>query len=121
MGEMALFVLIVVGLVVAQTWLDWCDSRKGRVVPDWLRGAALGGVIAISLAAATSLASSWLLSESGGSHAGLGSHLLWLEAGFLVCTMGIIVLAVRQKRFRFVLFFAGVLLVAVWLGITLSL
>ena len=62
---MALFALILVGIVVAQTWLDWRDEKKSWVVPDWAKGIALGGVVAVSLAAATSTASVWLREGAG--------------------------------------------------------
>ena len=45
---MALFVLILVGVVVTQTWLDWRDAKKAWSMPEWAKGMALGGVIAIS-------------------------------------------------------------------------
>ncbi len=54
---MALFVLILVGVVVAQTWLDWRDTLKKWVFPNWAKGTALAGVIAASLTAITSFAS----------------------------------------------------------------
>lgn len=118
---MALFVLIVVGIVVAQTWLDWRDTNKHWVVPAWARGTGLAGVIAVSLAAATSFASSWLENQSGQSTGGFGSRLFWLELGFLVCTMGIIVWGARKRRLRFTLLLAGIAAaVAFWLGIALS-
>jgi len=33
----ALFVLILVGVVVAQTWLDWRTRKKSWVMPEWAR------------------------------------------------------------------------------------
>lgn len=117
---MALFVLAVVGVIVAQTWLDWRDTKKHIAVPDWARGTALAGVVAITLAAATSFASSWLQSASGEWNAVLGSRF-WLESAFLLCTMGIIIFAVRKKRLRIVFLLAAGALVAVWLGVSLSL
>ena len=116
---MALFVLILVGLVVAQTWLDWRDTNKGWAVPEWAKGVALGGAVAVSLAAATSFASVWLRDEAGQWTGGLGSWLFWLELGFLISMMGIIVLAARRKRLRFILLLAGVLVAALWLGMVL--
>jgi hypothetical protein len=118
---MALFVLIVVGVVVAQTWLDWRDTKQGWVVPPWARGTALAGVIGVSLTAATSFASSWLGDPSSQSGSGFGSRLFWLELGFLVCTMGIIVWGARKRRLRLTLLLAGIAAaVAFWLGIALS-
>lgn len=117
---MALFVLAVVGVIVAQTWLDWRDTKKHIAVPDWARGTALAGVVAITLTAATSFASSWLQSASGEWNAVLGSRF-WLESAFLVCTMGIIIFAVRKKRLRLVFLLAAGAVVAFWLGVSLSL
>ena len=51
---MALFVLMVAALVVAQTWLDWRDAKKDWVVPEWAKGLALAGAVAASLTAAPS-------------------------------------------------------------------
>jgi hypothetical protein len=118
---MALFVLIVVGLVVAQTWLDWRDTNKDWALPAWARGAALAGVIAVSLTAATSFASSWIRDEAGSWTDALGSRFLWQEAAFLFCMMGIVVFAARKKRLRLVLILAGMLVAAFWIGMTLSL
>ena len=42
----ALFVLILVGVVVGQTWLDWRDSLKKWRIPDWAKGTGLAGVVA---------------------------------------------------------------------------
>src|SRR5450755_3181810 len=58
--RVALFVLILVGVVVAQTWVDWRDTRKKWIVPNWAKGTALAGVIAVSLAAIASFASVWI-------------------------------------------------------------
>ena len=43
-GDVALFVLMVAALVVAQTWLDWRDTKKDWVVPEWVKGLALAGL-----------------------------------------------------------------------------
>ncbi len=37
-SNVALFVLLIVGVVVAQTWLDWRDTAKKWVLPDWAQG-----------------------------------------------------------------------------------
>jgi len=117
----ALFVLIVVGIVVAQTWLDWRDASRDFVLPDWARGAALAGVLAVSLTAATSFATSWLRGDAGSWTQALESRALWQEAAFLFCIMAIVVAAARMRRFRVLLILAGMLVAAFWLGITLSL
>jgi hypothetical protein len=115
----ALFVLIVVGLVVGQTWLDWRDSLKGWIVPDWARGIALGGVIAVSLAAAASFASVWLRDTAAQWTGGVVSWRFWMELGFLVVMMGIIVLASARRRVRLVLFVVCLIAGALWLGMVL--
>lgn len=118
---MALFVLIVVGIIVAQTWLDWRDTNKDWVFPAWAKGTALAGIVAVSLTAATSFASSWLRGEAGSFADALGSRSLWQEMAFLFCMLGIVVFAVRKKRLRLTLVLAGMLIAAFWLGMTLSL
>ena len=81
---MALFVLILVGVVVAQTWLDWRDSLKKWVLPDWARGAALAGVIAATLTAVTSFASVWIQDSATQSGSDSVSKLFWPELAFLL-------------------------------------
>jgi hypothetical protein len=115
----ALFVLLVVGIVVAQTWLDWRDTQKGWVVPDWAKGMALAGIVGVSLAAASSYASVWL-EDASQTNTGLGSRLFWPELGFLLCTMSIIVLAARKKSLRLMLLLAVFVAAAFWLGMSLS-
>lgn len=117
---MALFVLIVVGVVVAQTWLDWRQTRADWIIPDWAKGAALGGVIAVSLAAATSFASVWMEDPSGQWANGFGARAIWSQALFLVVMMAIVIAAARKKRMRWTLLVAGGLVAVFWLGITLS-
>jgi len=117
----ALFVLIVVAVVVAQTWLDWRDTNKAWVWPEWAKGTALAGVVAVSLTAATSFASSWIRDEAGSWTDALGSRFLWQEMAFLFCMMGIVVVAARKKRLRLMLILAGMLVAAFWLGMALSL
>jgi hypothetical protein len=118
-GGVALFVLIVVGLVVGQTWLDWRDSIKGWIVPDWARGIALGGVIAVCLAAAASFASVWLRDAAAPWIGGVVSWRFWMEFGFLLAMMGLIVLASHRKRLRLVLFVVCLIAGALWLGMVL--
>jgi hypothetical protein len=116
---LALFVLILVGLVVAQTWVDWRDTNVGWVVPEWAKGMALGGVVAVSLAAMTSFASVWLRSQAGEASSGFGSRVFWLELGFLGSMMAVVVLAVRKKRLRLMLLLGCAVMAAFWLGIAL--
>jgi len=116
---LALFVLLVVGIIVAQTWLDWRDTQKDWVVPDWAKGTALAGLVGVSLAAASSYASVWL-EDASQSATGLGSRLFWPELAFLVCAMTIVIVAVRKKRLRLMLVLTAVVIGAFWVGIKLS-
>jgi peptidoglycan/LPS O-acetylase OafA/YrhL len=115
----ALFVLVVIGLVVAQTWLDWRDTNRNWVVPEWVKGLALAAVAVISLTSATSFASSWLQGEAGDWSTELSSRRLWFELGFLICSMGLIVLGARKKRLRLALVMAGIAAAIIcWVGMT---
>jgi xanthine/uracil permease len=115
----ALFVLVVVGLVVSQTWLDWRETKRAWVVPEWAKGLALAAVVAISLTSLTSFASSWMQGEAGNWSTEFSSRRLWFELGFLVCTMGLIVLGARKKRLRIAVLLAAIAAAVVcWLGMT---
>lgn len=117
---MALFVLLIVGVVVAQTWIDWREAHKQVLVPEWAKGAALASVLAISLALATSYASAWI---DGTVHfaSGNGSRAFWPEVGFLLGTLAFGVAAVRNKRLRWMFVAAGILVGAIWVGFIFSL
>lgn len=117
---MALFVLLIVGVVIALTWVDWRDAHRQTAIPPWAKGAAFGSVLAVSLALASSYASAWL---EGSVHfaADSSSRMLWPEIGFLLATMGFGVAAVRSKRFRWMFVTAGILVGALWIGATLLL
>jgi hypothetical protein len=117
---MALFVLAVVGVVVAQTWLDWRDAKKDWVVPEWAKGMALAGAVAASLAAVTSYASSWLQDSAAEADSVFNAHLFWPELGFLLCAMAVIVIAVRKKRLQLMLVLTAILTAAFWVGMTIS-
>lgn len=117
---MALFVLMVVVLVVAQTWLDWRDTKKDFVVPEWAKGMALAGALAASLTAATSFASYWLQDSSASSSGTFNPGVFWPELGFLLCAMGVVIFGVRKKRLRLMLILTAVLTAAFWIGMTLS-
>ncbi|MFZ1974801.1 MAG: hypothetical protein WAU89_18280 [Candidatus Acidiferrales bacterium] len=117
---MALFVVVVVGLVVAQTWFDWRDAKKGWVVPEWAKGMALACAVAALLTAASSFASFWLQDSASAASSPFNAHLFWPELGFLLCTMGAIIVAVRKKRLRLMLILTGVLTAAFWIGMTMS-
>lgn len=114
---MALFVLAIVGLVVAQTWLDWRDTKRNWTIPEWAKGVALAGLIAVSMTAATSYASVWLEDASGSSS---GPSLFWPELGLALCAMGIMVAAVRKKRLRIMFVLAILFAICLWLGMTFS-
>jgi hypothetical protein len=116
----ALFVLMVAALVVAQTWLDWRDTKKDWVVPEWAKGLALAGCVAASLTAATSFASFWLQDPANAPNNTFNSAMFWPELGFLLCAMGVIIVAVRKKRLRLMLLLTGILTAAFWIGMTLS-
>jgi hypothetical protein len=115
----ALFVVLVVGVVVAQTWMDWRDAKRNFVIPEWAKGVALAGIVGVGLTTAMSFASVWL-QDASGQWAGAGSRLFWPELGLLVCAMGIIVAAIQKKRMRLMLLLMGLLVEAFWLGLTLS-
>lgn len=117
---MALFVLIAVGLVVTQTWLDWRDTKKGWVVPDWAKGTALAGVLAVSLTAASSFASAWIQDPTNQIDGDFSVSHMWPELVFLFCVLGIIVFTVRKRRLRLMLLLTGVVVTAFWLGMALS-
>jgi len=116
----AFFVLILVGVVVAQTWLDWRDTLKQWVFPSWAKGTALAGVIAASLTAITSFASVLLQEPASQSGSGTVSKLFWPELAFLLCMMGVIVVSLRKKRMRLMLLLAAMVLGAFWLGVMFS-
>jgi len=117
----ALFVLVIIGLIVAQTWLDWRDTGRTWFVPDWARGAALAGLIAVSLAAATSFASIWIQESADQFDTGVtSSRLFWPQIGFLVCMVAIIIVGIRKKRMRLPMAITGCLVAAFWVGMTFS-
>jgi hypothetical protein len=116
----ALFVVAIVGLVIAQTWLDWRDARKNWVLPEWAKGVALAGIVAVSLTVATSFASVWIQDSAGQWTSGIGAGLFWPQLGFLLCAMGIIIATLRKKRLRLMLILTTLLTFAFWLGMTLS-
>lgn len=119
-GQVALFVLILVGLVVSLTWADWRDTRKDWVLPEWAKGMALAGVVAVSLTAVTSFASVWLEDDASQWTGGFGSRFFWLELAFLLGVLGFIVIAARRKKLRLMLVVTGIFAAAAfWLGVTL--
>ncbi len=116
---MALFVLLIVGVVVALTWADWHQAHKQTLVPQWANGAAFASVLAISLALATSYASAWI---EGTVHfaAAANSPSFWPEAGLALCAGGLAIAAMRKKRFRSALVTAAIVAGAISIGLILS-
>jgi len=111
-GTMALFAVLIVGMVLAQTWYDWRDAHHRFAWPRWAGGLALGGFLAAGFSAAIPLAVSLLGQKNAGERAGsLGSGFLWLQIPFVLAAMGIVVFAVRRKRPRILVGFAFLLLV----------
>ena len=117
---MALFVLIIVALIVAQTWLDWRDTSRNWKVPDWAKGTALAGVLTVSLTAAASFASAWIQDPAAERAIDFGSHLFWPEFAFIFCMLGVIVFTVRKQRLRLMLLIVAVALSVFSIGLALS-
>lgn len=117
---MALFVLIIVGVVVGQTWYDWRKDKQNWVLPDWAKGAALGGVLAASLAAATSFASAWIQEPGAQWRDAFQMRLLVPEAGMLAVAGMAVFMVSRKKRVPWMLVIAGVILAAFWLGLSMT-
>ena len=117
---MALFILLIVGIVISQTWLEWREAERRIPHPTWASGLALAGVLAASLTAFTSLASIFLRNAGNDWTAGLSSGLILPQIGFLLCALGVVIAAVRKKRLRTMLLLGGLLSVAFWLGLALA-
>jgi len=117
---MALFVLVVVGIVVAQTWLDWRDAKRDWVLPDWAKGAALAGVITVSLTAATVYTTVWLRSAGADRTSEMMSRPIWLELAFVLSTLGLLAYTAQKKRLRWMLLLEPVLIGAFLLGVALA-
>jgi len=105
----ALFVLLVVGLIVALTWVDFRDTYKNWVLPDWAKGTALAGVVAALLTGAASFASFWIQDAAGASDGSFVPTVFWPELGFVLCVMAVMVAAMRKNRIRVMLLFVGLL------------
>jgi hypothetical protein len=115
----ALFVLMIVGVVVAQTWMDWRDAKRKWVVPDWAKGMALAGAVAASLTGVASYASYWLADPASQSDGPFRASMFWPELGFAALAMGVIMIGVRTKRLKLMLALTAVLVGAFWMGMTL--
>ncbi len=116
---MALFVLAIVALVVAQTWMDWRDTNRKWVVPDWAKGMALAGVIAASLTGAASYASYWICDSASSINDPFSPAVFWPELAFAAFAMAVIVYGIRTKRVKLMLILTGVLTVAFWMGMAM--
>jgi hypothetical protein len=116
---MALFIVLIVGLVVGQTWWDWRDVQRHEALPEWAGGAALAGMVAAAFTGITSMGSVLYEHTVSEIQNDFGSGLFWPELIFLLCTLGVIVVAVRKKSARTLLLLAGILVFALWLGLTL--
>jgi hypothetical protein len=116
----ALLVLIIVGVVVGQTWHDWRKDKQNWVLPNWAKGAALGGVLAVSLAAVSSFASAWMQDPDSQWHDAFQSSLLLPEAGLVLAAGAALFMISRRKRVPWLLVIAGVILAGLWLGLSLS-
>ncbi|HTZ74086.1 MAG TPA: hypothetical protein VMB47_09205 [Candidatus Aquilonibacter sp.] len=117
---MGLFVLIIVGVVVAQTWFDWRKNSEDWVLPEWVKGVALGGVFAITIAALTSYATSWIQDPTTQLGAMLESHEFWPEVGLVGISVTILILMTRKRRLPWMLLLAGMILAAFWVGMVLG-
>lgn len=116
---MALFVILIVALIIGQTWWDWRDVQREAALPHWVGGLALAGILAASLSGATSMGSLLYQHTVGELRTGFGSSMFWVEFIFLVCGLAVIVTALRKKSARTLLLVAGVLAFAFWLGLAL--
>lgn len=119
-GNVALFIVVLVALVIGQTWWDWRDVRRQSKLPEWASGMALAAIVAAALAAATSFSSVVYQSTVGEFQRSFASGFFWPELGFLLCGMGLIVAAVSKKNARALLLLAAILTFTVWLGIALA-
>ncbi len=118
-GDVALLVLLIVGVVVVQTWMEWRDTRRGWHLPQWASGLALAALVVTPLTATASFASMWYEDSLGLLGRGVGAWF-WFEMGFALCAMGIVVAATRRRRLRTLMVIAGVLTVGLWIGLALS-
>lgn len=117
--DLGFFVLFIVGVVVAQTWHDWKRNSKDWVLPEWMRGIALGGVIAVSIAAASSFAMGWITEPAGQSGNFLNSSML-PEMGLVVISATTILLLARKRRMPWLILLGGMVLAAFWVGIVIG-
>lgn len=118
---MALFVIVVMGIIVTQVWFDWRDTQKLSSIPSWAKGVGLAAIVAVSFTASASFASVMIQDTASQWNGTLSSGAFWLELAFLASLLGIIVAGARKKKLRVVLFAAGLIVAAAfWVGIQLS-
>jgi hypothetical protein len=116
---MALFTILIVALVVGLTWWDWRDIQRKSGFPQWVGSLALAGIVAACVTGFTSMSSILYVHTVGELRAGFGSPAFWPEAGFLLCGLGVIIVAVRKKSARTLLILASVLIFGLVLGLAL--
>lgn len=114
--NLGLFVLIIVGLVVAQTWYDWRKNSKELALPEWAKGVALGGVLAICLAALTSYAIGWMQESAMQSASPTASWRLWPELALLAVSGSAIFLMTRKRRWHWLMLLVGMVFAAFCIG-----
>jgi hypothetical protein len=115
-GFVALFVVFVLGLVVAQVISDWRRTHHGFALAGRDGGLAVGAVFAAAMATGISLfeqktAGEWPVRSS--------SNFFWPQLLFTLITMGIVVFAVRKKRAPVIIALAAILLVVLCLSLAL--
>ena len=119
---MALFVLILVGVVVAQTWADWRDARAKLVIADWAKRQPVRWRAPWPLRWPPLLhlprCGFKIRRRSRGRQSLPG--FFWSELIFLLCMMGVVILSLRKKRLRLMLLLVGMVVGAFWLGMMLS-
>lgn len=117
---MALFIVMLVALVVSLTWWDWREVQRLEALPDWAAGAALAGMVGAAIMGISSMGSDLYNHSLSELRSGLGSSMFWPQVVVLAIGLGVILLAVRKKSARTLFLLAGILMVALWLGFTLS-
>jgi hypothetical protein len=117
---LGLFVLIIIGTVVAQTWYDWRKNSKDWVLPEWVRGVALGGVLAVSTAGLSSFAAGWMQDPHPQLGGMLESRALWPQVCLFAVSASVILLMARKRRLPWLFLLAGMVLAAFWIGTVLG-
>jgi hypothetical protein len=99
--------------------MDWSEDRRTWLLPDWAKGVGLAGVLAISLTAGTTFAVYCYQESASNPTTGVTSWL-WLELGFLLCGLGVVLASVRRKRVRTLLIISAIFTVILWIGLALT-